>query len=161
GLYIRGVRYAGSEVEAALEADHEGIVVLARPAGPDDVLQVGLEEEGIPEKPQTIRPLQRHLIALHAHRWIELLGAPLRVVQLVAEVTVQNAEAPHIRRPRCKDTADQEAGGEKDGHLADGLVGRDNERAGDAETAVAAWLPEAHQHLVEQAVEAPAAARHV
>src|SRR4029453_10637829 len=71
------------------------------------------------------------------------------------------AEAPHVRRPRWKDAADQEASGEEDGHQADGLVGRDDERAGDAETAVAAWLPEAHQHLVEQAVEAPAAARQV
>src|SRR5262249_18782202 len=102
-----------------------------------------------------------HLIALHADRWIELLGAPLRVLQVVAEVTVYDAEAPHIRRPRGKDATDQEAGGEEDGHLADGLVGRDNERAGDAETAVAAWLPEADQYLVEQAVEAPAAARQV
>src|SRR5262249_27416847 len=148
-LYIRGFQYAGSEVEAALEADHESVVVPARPTRPDDVLQVGLEEEGIFEKPQAIGPLQRHLIVLHADRRIELLGARLRVLQVVAEVPVNNAEAPHVRRPRGKDATDQEAGGEEVGHLADGLVRRDNERASDAETAVAAWLPEAHQHLVE------------
>src|SRR5262245_16973254 len=106
----RGFQYAGSEVEAALEADHDSIGVLARPTRPDDVLQVGLEEEGIPEKPQAIGPLQRHLMALHADRWIELLRAPLRVLQVVAEVTVHHAEAPNVRRPRCKDAADQEAG---------------------------------------------------
>src|SRR5215470_8108241 len=100
-------------------------------------------------------------MALHADRWIELLDASLRVLQVVAEMTVHDAEAPYVRRPRCKDAADQEAGGEKDGHLANGLVRRDDEQAGDAETAVAAWLPEAHQHLVAQAVEAPAAARQV
>src|SRR6266446_4199907 len=76
-------------------------------------------------------------------------GAPLRVLQVVAEVTVHDAEAPHVRRPRGKDATDQEASGEEVGHLADGLVGRDDERAGDAETAVAAWLPKADQHLVE------------
>src|SRR5215470_453858 len=100
-------------------------------------------------------------MALHADRWIELLDASLRVLQVVAEMTVHDAEAPYVRRPRCKDAADQEAGGEKDGHLANGLVRRDDEQAGDAETAVAAWLPEAHQHLVAQAVETPAAARQV
>src|SRR6266446_8068673 len=160
-LHRRGIRYASSEVEAALEAEHDGIGVLARPTRPDDVLQVELEEECIPEKPQAIGPLQRHLIALHTDRWVELLGAPLRVLQVVAEVTVNNAKTPHVRRPRGKDATDQEASGEEVGHLADGLIGRDDERAGDAETAVAAWLPKADQHLVEQAVEAPAAARHV
>src|SRR5215831_15182256 len=160
-LHRRGFRYVGSEVEATLKANHESVGVLARPTQPDDILQVGLEVQCVPEKPQAIGPLQRHLIRTHADRWIELLRAPLRVLQVVAEVTVYHAEAPHVRRPRCKDAADQEAGSEKNRHLADGFIGRDDERAGDAETAVAGWLPEAHQHLVEQAVEAPAAARGV
>src|SRR5215510_2116133 len=160
-LHRRGFRYVGSEVEATLKANHEGVGVLARPTRPDDVLHVLLEVQCAPEKPQAIGPLQRHLIHTHADRRIELLGASLRVLQIVAEVTVYDAEAPHVRRPRCKDAADQEASGEEDGHQADGLVGRDDERAGDAETAVAAWLPEAHQHLVAQAVETPTAARQV
>jgi len=126
-LNRRGFRYASAEVEAALEAEHDGIGVLARPTRPDDVLQVGLEEECIPEKPQAIGPLQRHLIPLHADRRIELLRAPLRVLQVVAEVTVHDAEAPHVRRPRCKDATDQEASGEEVGHLADGRIGRDDE----------------------------------
>src|SRR5262245_59400032 len=70
-LHRRGFRSAGSEVEAALEAHHKCVVVPARPTGPDDVLQVGLEEECILKKPQAISPLQRHLIVLHADRWIE------------------------------------------------------------------------------------------
>jgi hypothetical protein len=111
-LYIRNFPYSGSEVEAALETDHEGVGVLARPTWSDDVLHVRLQEEGISEKPKAIGPLQRALIALHSNRWIQLLGAPLRVLQVVAEVPKtmpkpptsvgRDPETPRTRTPAVK-----------------------------------------------------------
>src|SRR5262245_5906105 len=83
-----------SEVDAGLEAERQGVGDPARPARPDDVLQAGLEEQSVSEKSQAIRPLQCHLIPLHANRQIELLRAPLRVLPVVAEMTVDEAKAP-------------------------------------------------------------------
>ena len=76
-------------------------------------------------------------------------------MQVIAEVAENDAKAAHVRRPRRKNAADEEAGGGEERHLTDGLVGRDHKRAGDTETTVAAVLAKSNQHLVEQAIEAP------
>src|SRR4029434_11326763 len=56
---------------------------------------------------------------------------------------------------RVEKAGTEKAGCGEEGHLTDGLVGRDHERAGDAETTVAAMFAKPNQHLVEQAIEAP------
>jgi hypothetical protein len=76
-------------------------------------------------------------------------------LQIIAEVTVNDAEAVPVPRPRREKAADEEAYRGKQRYLTDGLVGRDESRADDAETAAAARLTEPNQHLVEQAIDAP------
>src|SRR5260370_25283996 len=73
----------------------------------------------------------------------------------MAELPENHAEAAPVPRPRREKAADEEASSGKERHLTDGLLGRDESRASDAKTAVAARLAEPNQHLVEQAIEAP------
>src|SRR5262245_18648104 len=148
-------RVHGSEVDAGLESGHEGVGNLARPTGPDDVLEVGLEEHGLPAEAKPIGQLERDLVPLDADGRIRRPRAPLSVLQVIAEATVHDAHASHVRRPRREHSADEEPGGGKEGHLTDGLVRRDEQGAGDPETTEAARPAELHQDLVEQTVEAP------
>src|SRR5229473_1770581 len=143
-----------SKVDPCPDPAHDCVGNPTSTTGPDDVLQVGLEDQCAPEKPEAVGQLKRRLISPHSDGGIRLPRAPLRVLQIIAKVTGNHAEAAPVRRPRREKAADEEASGGKERHLTDGLVGRDESRAGDAETAVAARLAEPNQHLVEQAIEA-------
>src|SRR5262245_42175637 len=57
--------------------------------------------------------------------------------------------------------ADGGPGGREERHEADGLIGRDEQGAGNTETAVAAGPTEPHEHLVEQTIQAPVTPGHV
>src|SRR5215510_2881802 len=150
-----------SKVEPHLKSRDERVGNVARPAWPDDVLQVGLEEERVLIEPKPIRQLERNLVFLYADRRARLPRALLRVLQVVAEVSVHDAEAADVRRPRRENAADDDGGGGKERHEADGLIGRDEQRAGHTEATVAAGPTEPHQHLVEETVQAPVASRHL
>src|SRR5215472_1897683 len=73
-------------------------------------------------------------------------------------MTIDNAQTGNISWTRWENAACNNSGGKKIGHLADGLVRRDYKRAGNAETAVAALLPEANENLIEHPIETPVAA---
>src|SRR5215467_13116487 len=73
-------------------------------------------------------------------------------------MATDHAEARYVPGTRCKNAPASHAGGEEIGHLADGLIGGQRKRAEDAEPAVASWLAEGNEDLVEQAVAAPASA---
>src|SRR6516164_10818620 len=73
-------------------------------------------------------------------------------------MTIDNAQSDYVSRTQWENAARNNGGGKKIGHLADGLVRRDYERAGNAETAVAALLPEANENLIEHPIETPVAA---
>src|SRR5262245_60173711 len=138
-----------SKVDPHLKSGHEGVGNVASATGPDDVLQVGLEEERIPIEPKPIRQLERNLVFLYADRRTLLPGTPLRVLQVIAEVSVHDAEAGDIGGPRLEDAAGDGTGGGEERHEADRLIGRDEQGAGNTETAVAARPAESHQNLVE------------
>src|SRR5262245_4451230 len=138
-----------SKVESHLKSGNERVGNVARPPRPDDVLQVGLEEERVPIEPEPIRQLERDLVFLYADRRALLPGTLLRVLQVVAEMSVHDAEAGDIRRPRLEEAADDCTGGDEERHDADGLIGRDEQGARNPETAVAARPTESHQNLVE------------
>src|SRR5262245_56654270 len=61
-LLSLATRGAGLEVEADLGADHEGVGDGPGAAGPDDVLQVGLEEERPVAEPEGVVRLQDRLL---------------------------------------------------------------------------------------------------
>src|SRR6266545_2310734 len=131
-------RWNASEVDPGLKSGHEGVSDSARPTGTNDVLKVGLEEQRVPPESKPICQLERDLVPLHADRRIRLPRAALRVLQVIAE-----------------ETAHEKTGGTEERQLTDGFVRGDEHGAGDPTTAVAARPTELHQHLVEQAVEAP------
>src|SRR5262245_49395983 len=138
-----------SKVEPHLKSRDERVGNVARPAWSDDVLQVGLEEERVLIEPKPIRQLERNLVFLYADRRARLPRALLRVLQVVAEVSVHDAQAGEIRWPRLEDAADDGTGGGEERHEADGLIGRNEQGARHTETAVAARPTESHQNLVE------------
>src|SRR5258708_8080370 len=149
------VEYACSKVDSRSEPAHECVGNLTGSTGPDDVLQVGLEDQCASEKPEAVGQLERRLMSWYSEGGIRLLREHLRDLQIIAEGTGNDAEAAPVRRPRWEKAADEKAGRVKERHLTDRLVGRDENRAGDAETAVAARLAEPNNNLVEQAIEAP------
>src|SRR5262245_18365613 len=150
-----------SKVDAHLKSGHKGVGNTARPARPDDVLEVGLEEERVPIEPKPIRQLERNLVSLDADRRAQQPRTLLRVLQVVAEVSVHDAEAADVRRPRRENAADDGTGGGEERHKADGLIGRDEQGAGNTETPVAARPTESHEHLVEQPIQAPVTPGHI
>ncbi len=81
-------------------------------------------------------------MSLHSDGGIRLLRSPLRVLQIIAELPENDAAPGCIRPPRWEKAADEEPGIGKERHLTDGLVGSDENRAGNAETAVVARLAE-------------------
>src|SRR5713226_10305802 len=97
--------YACSKVDSCPDSAHECVGELTGTTGPDDVLHVGLEDQCAPAKPEAVGKLERRLISLHSDGGIRLLRAPLRVLQIIAEVTVNDAEAAPVRRPRRKEIA--------------------------------------------------------
>ena len=95
---------------------------------------------------------------LHSNAWIQLFRPPLRILQVIAKMTIDNAQTDNVSRTQWENAARNNSGGKKIWHLADGLVRREYERAGNAETAVAALLPEANENLIELPIETPVAA---
>jgi AAA domain len=94
-----------------------------------------------------------HIAALR--RWDSSAARAAESLAGHCEVTGNDAETATVRRPRLEKAADEEASGGKERHLTDGLFGRNENRAGDAKTAVAARRAELNQHVVQQAIEAP------
>src|SRR5207245_2055726 len=88
-----------SKVDSDLKSGHEGVGNSPRPAGADDVLEVGLEEERVVAEPKPIGQLERHLVSLHSDGGPGLPRAPLRVLQIIAEVAVHDGDPTHVRRP--------------------------------------------------------------
>src|SRR5207253_7201524 len=64
-------------------------------------------------------------------------------------------------RTQCQHATENQADGTEEGHDTDGLLGRNENRARDPEATVAASPAEPHQHLIEQAVEAPVSPQNV
>src|SRR5262252_7857688 len=95
---------------------------------------------------------------LHSNAWIQLFRPPLRILQVIAKMTVDNAQTGNISWTRWENASCNKSGGKKIWHLADGLVRRDYERAGNAQTAVASLLSEPNKNLIKQGVETPIAA---
>ena len=105
---MTGFGYACSKVDPYPDPAHECVGNLTSTTGPDDVLQVGLEDQCAPEKPEAVGQLERRLISLHSDGGIRLPRAPLRVLQIIAEVTGNDAEAAPVPRPRREKAADEE-----------------------------------------------------
>src|SRR5207249_2279903 len=91
-------RCAASKVGAHLKSSNECVGNPAGPARTDDVLQVGLEEDRVSAESEAVGQLQRDLVPLHSDGRIRQLRTPLRVLQVIAEATVRDAEAPDVRR---------------------------------------------------------------
>src|SRR4029077_19552372 len=127
-------------------------------ARPEDILQVRLEVERALEQSQAVSQLQHRLVRLHSNIWIQLLRLPLRILQVIAKMTVDNAQSDYVSRTRGEDAARNKSAGKKIGHLADGLVWRYQEGAGNTETAMAALLSESNKNLIKHGVEAPVSA---
>src|SRR6185503_13673340 len=112
-------RAACSEVDADLTAEDEGIVNSPCAAGIDHVLNIRLEKNGALAKIRAISPFQNRFVVLRADSRIKQLLALLRVTQVAAELAVSDTEAGHVRRPRWKEAASDDPGGEKIRHLTD------------------------------------------
>src|SRR5262245_8632631 len=99
-----------SKVDPDLKSGDECVGNSPRPAGADDVLEVGLKEERVDAAPKPICQLERHLVSLYSDRCPRLPGTPLGVLQVIAEVAVDDRDAAHVGRPRRKDAADDGTG---------------------------------------------------
>jgi DNA invertase Pin-like site-specific DNA recombinase len=89
-----------SKVDPDLKPGDECVGNSSRSTRPDDVLQVGLEEQRLLMEPKPIRELEGHLVSLDSDTRTGLPGAPLGVLKIIAEVAVHDAEAADVRRPR-------------------------------------------------------------
>src|SRR4029077_11885967 len=127
-------------------------------ARPEDILQVRLEVERALEQSQAVSQLHHRLVRLHSNIWIQLLPPPLKILQVIAKMAVDNAQADHVDRTRGKDAARNKSSREKIGHLADRLVGRDQERTGNTKTTITSLLSEPNENLIKQGVESPVSA---
>jgi len=107
-----------------LSTEHEGVRNPAGTAWSEDILQVGLEVERTPEQSKAVSQLHGCLVRLHSNTWIQLLRRPLRILQVIAKMTVDNAEADYVSRTRWENAARNKSGGKKIRHPADGLVRR-------------------------------------
>src|SRR5262245_21402172 len=114
-----------SEINGDLSTEHEGVRNPAGTARLEDILQVGLDVERTLEQSQAVSQLKHRLVRLHSNSWIQLLRPPLKILQIIAKMTVDNAQADNVSRTRGEDPACNKSGGKKIGHLTDGLVGRD------------------------------------
>ena len=114
----------GSEINGNLSTEHEGVRNPAGTARPEDVLQVGLDVERTLEQSQAVSELQHRLVRLYSNIWIQLLRPPLRILQVIAKMTVDDAQANYVSRTRWENAARNESGGKEIGHLADRLIRR-------------------------------------
>jgi hypothetical protein len=111
-----------SEINRDLSTEHEGVRNPVGTARPEDMLQVGLDVEGTLEQSQAVSKLKYRLVRLHSNIWIQLLRPPLKILQVIAKLTVDNAQADYVSRTRGEDAARNKSSREKIWHLADGLV---------------------------------------
>src|SRR5260370_13591816 len=102
------VEYACSKVDSRPEPAHECVGNLTSSTGPDDVLQVGLEDQSAPEKPEAVGQLERRFMSLHSDGGIRLLREQLRDLQIISEVTGNYTETTSVRRPRRDKVAAEE-----------------------------------------------------
>src|SRR5215469_12527239 len=147
-----------SKIDGDLNAKDESIGDATRTTWADDVLQVGLEKERAVDESEPIGQFHYRLVLLHSNIRIQPLRPLLRILQIIAKMTIDNAEGSHVCRARRKNAAGGEGSGKKIGHFANGLIWRSQERPGNAETAVASWRAEPNKHLVKQGVQTPIAA---
>src|SRR5262245_18775674 len=89
-------RCAGSKVDARLKSSDECVGDPAGPAGTDDVLQVGLEEERVSAESEAVGQLEGELVPLYADGRVRRPRAPLGILQVVAEAAVGEAEAGDV-----------------------------------------------------------------
>src|SRR6266496_6207153 len=113
-----------SESDANLSTKDERVWNPAGAARPEDILQVRLEVERALEQSQAVSQLHYRLLRLHSNTWIQLLRPLLKILQVVAKMAVDNAQADHVYRTRGKYAARNKSGRKEIGHLADRLVGR-------------------------------------
>src|SRR5258708_30550837 len=104
------VEYACSKVDSRWEHVIECVGNLNGSTGPDDVLQVGLEDQCASEKPEAVGQLERRLMSLYSDGGIRLLREHLRDLQIIAEGTGNDAEAAPVRRPPWGNAAEEKAG---------------------------------------------------
>ena len=113
-----------SEIDANLSAKDERVWNPAGAARTEDILQVRLEVERALEQSQAVSQLNHRLVRLHSDIWIQLLRSPLKILQVIAKMTVDNAQADYVDWTRGEDATSNKGSREKIGHLADGLIGR-------------------------------------
>src|SRR5215831_15604018 len=113
-----------SEINGDLSTEHKGVRNPAGTARLEDILQVGLDVERTIEQSQAVSKLQHRLVRLYSNIWIQLLRPPLRILQVIAKMTVNNAQANYVSRTRWENAARNESGGKEIGHLADRLIRR-------------------------------------
>src|SRR5262245_7033153 len=94
-----------SEINGDLSTEHEGVRNPASTARPEDILQVGLDVERTPEQSQAVSQLKHRLLRLHSNSWIQLLRPPLRILQVIAKMTVDHAQADYVSRTRWENAA--------------------------------------------------------
>src|ERR1700730_13152779 len=92
-------RTPASKVDTNPNSAYECIGNPTSTTRPDDVLQVGLEEQCVPLKLEAVGQLERRLMSLHSAGGIRQLRAPLRILQIIAELPENDAEAGRIRQP--------------------------------------------------------------
>src|SRR5215470_15746854 len=113
-----------SEINGDLSTEHEGVRNPAGTARPEDILQVGLDVERTLEQSQAVSELKHRLVRLHSNSWIQLLRPPLRILQVIAKMTIDHPQTDYVSRTRGENAARNKSSGKKIGHLADGLVRR-------------------------------------
>jgi hypothetical protein len=144
-----------SEINGDLSAEHERVRNPAGTAWPENILQIGLDVERAVEQSHAISQLQDRLVRLHSNIWIQLLRPTLKILQVIAKMTVHNAQADYISRTRWENATRNKGARKKIRHLTHGLIGRGQERAGDSETAMVNWFPEPNENLVKHPIKAP------
>ena len=113
-----------SEINGDLSTKDEGVRNPTGTARPEDILQVRLEVERALEQSQAVSQLHHRLVRLHSNIRIQLLRPPLKILQVIAKMTVDNAQADYVDRTRREDAARNKSSREKIGHLTDGLIRR-------------------------------------
>src|SRR5262245_49156325 len=96
--YLNWWRPYSSEIYGDLSTEDEGVRNPAGAARPEDILQIGLDIERTLEQSQAVSQLQHRLLRLHSNSWIQLLRPPLRILQVIAKMTVDHAQADYVSR---------------------------------------------------------------
>ena len=95
-----------------------------------------LEENGVLTKVEAVRPFQHRFELLRNNGRIEQLLARLRIVEVSAEMTINDPEAGQVGGPRRQEAASDNSCAEEIGHLADGFVRGSEEGGANPQAAV-------------------------